>query len=142
MRRTMVAGNWKMHGTRASVAELIDGLRNLDLPSDVEIAVFPSDLFIDRVINGLEDTPISVGAQDAAIDSKQGALTGEISPSQLVDAGCELVLIGHSERRLILGESNETLNRKFAAAQASGLTPVLCIGRLWRSAKRGKRLRL
>ncbi|MEE8876837.1 triose-phosphate isomerase [Pseudomonas helleri] len=128
MRRTMVAGNWKMHGTRASVAELIDGLRNLDLPSDVEIAVFPSDLFIDRVINGLEDTPISVGAQDAAIDSKQGALTGEISPSQLVDAGCELVLIGHSERRLILGESNETLNRKFAAAQASGLTPVLCIG--------------
>lgn len=128
MRRTMVAGNWKMHGTRASVAELIDGLRNLDLPSDVEIAVFPSDLFIDRVINGLEDTPISVGAQDAAIDSKQGALTGEISPSQLVDAGCELVLIGHSERRLILGESNEALNRKFAAAQASGLTPVLCIG--------------
>ncbi|HCN63362.1 MAG TPA: triose-phosphate isomerase [Pseudomonas sp.] len=128
MRRTMVAGNWKMHGTRASVAELIDGLRNLDLPSDVEIAVFPSDLFIDRVINGLEDTPISVGAQDAAIDSKQGALTGEISPSQLVDAGCELVLIGHSERRLILGESDETLNRKFAAAQASGLTPVLCIG--------------
>ena len=128
MRRTMVAGNWKMHGTRASVAELIDGLRNLDLPSDVEIAVFPSDLFIDRVINGLEDTPISVGAQDAAIDSKQGALTGEISPSQLVDAGCELVLIGHSERRLILGESDETLNHKFAAAQASGLTPVLCIG--------------
>ncbi|MGO3028835.1 triose-phosphate isomerase [Pseudomonas helleri] len=128
MRRTMVAGNWKMHGTRASVAELIDGLRGLVLPSDVEIAVFPSDLFIDRVINGLEDTPISVGAQDAAIDSKQGALTGEISPSQLVDAGCELVLIGHSERRLILGESDETLNRKFAAAQASGLTPVLCIG--------------
>lgn len=140
MRRTMVAGNWKMHGTRASVAELIDGLRNLDLPSDVEIAVFPSDLFIDRVINGLEDTPISVGAQDAAIDSKQGALTGEISPSQLVDAGCELVLIGHSERRLILGESNETLNRKFAAAQASGLTPVLCIGETLEQREAGQTL--
>lgn len=140
MRRTMVAGNWKMHGTRASVAELIDGLRNLDLPSDVEIAVFPSDLFIDRVINGLEDTPISVGAQDAAIDSKQGALTGEISPSQLVDAGCELVLIGHSERRLILGESNETLNRKFAAAQASGLTPVLCIGETLKQREAGQTL--
>ncbi|MQT40258.1 MULTISPECIES: triose-phosphate isomerase [unclassified Pseudomonas] len=140
MRRTMVAGNWKMHGTRASVAELIDGLRNLDLPSDVEIAVFPSDLFIDRVINGLEDTPISVGAQDAAIDSKQGALTGEISPSQLVDAGCELVLIGHSERRLILGESDETLNRKFAAAQASGLTPVLCIGETLEQREAGQTL--
>lgn len=142
MRRKMVAGNWKMHGTRASVAELIDGLRKLDLPSVVETAVFPSDLFIERVINGLKDTPISVGAQDAAVDAKQGALTGEISSSQLVDAGCKLVLIGHSERRLILGESDETLNRKFAAAQSSGLTPVLCIGRPWNSVKQGKRLRL
>lgn len=140
MRRTMVAGNWKMHGTRASVAELIDGLRNLNLPKDVEIAVFPSELFIDRVINGLEDAPILVGAQDAAIESKQGALTGEISPEQLVDAGCKFVLIGHSERRLILGESNETLNRKFAAAQASGLTPVLCIGETLEQREAGQTL--
>ena len=140
MRRTMVAGNWKMHGTRASVAELIDGLRGLVLPNDVDVAVFPPQLFIDRVINGLEDTSISVGAQDAAIDSKQGALTGEISPSQLVDAGCELVLIGHSERRLILGESDETLNRKFAAAQASGLTPVLCIGETLEQREAGQTL--
>jgi triosephosphate isomerase (TIM) len=106
-----------MHGTRASVAELIDGLRKLDLPSVVETAVFPSDLFIERVINGLKDTPISVGAQDAAVESGQGALTGEISSSQLADAGCKLVLVGHSERRLILGEQDETLNRKFAAAK-------------------------
>ncbi|KQB55124.1 triosephosphate isomerase [Pseudomonas endophytica] len=140
MRRTMVAGNWKMHGTRASVAELIDGLRNLNLPKDVEIAVFPSELFIDRVINGLEDAPILVGAQDAAIESKQGALTGEISPEQLVGAGCKFVLIGHSERRLILGESNETLNRKFAAAQASGLTPVLCIGETLEQREAGQTL--
>ena len=140
MRRTMVAGNWKMHGTRASVAELIDGLRNLNLPKDVEIAVFPSELFIDRVINGLEDAPILVGAQDAAIESKQGALTGEISPEQLVDAGCKFVLIGHSERRLILGESNEALNRKFAAAQASGLTPVLCIGETLEQREAGQTL--
>jgi len=140
MRRTMVAGNWKMHGTRASVAELIDGLRNLNLQKDVEIAVFPSELFIDRVINGLEDAPILVGAQDAAIEPKQGALTGEISPDQLVDAGCKFVLIGHSERRLILGESNETLNRKFAAAQASGLTPVLCIGETLEQREAGQTL--
>ena len=140
MRRKMVAGNWKMHGTRASVAELIDGLRKLDLPSVVETAVFPSDLFIERVINGLKDTPISVGAQDAAVDAKQGALTGEISSSQLVDAGCKLVLIGHSERRLILGESDETLNRKFAAAQSSGLTPVLCIGETLEQREAGQTL--
>mgnify|MGYP000228686212 CR=1 FL=1 len=103
MRRPMVAGNWKMHGTRASVAELIDGLRGLVLPNDVDVAVFPPQLFIDRVINGLQGAAISVGAQDAAVESGQGALTGEISSSQLVDAGCKFVLVGHSERRLILG---------------------------------------
>ena len=140
MRRTMVAGNWKMHGTRASVAELIDGLRGLVLPNDVDVAVFPPQLFIDRVIKGLQGAPISVGAQDAAVESGQGALTGEISSSQLVDAGCKLVLVGHSERRLILGEQDETLNRKFAAAQASGLTPVLCIGETLEQREAGQTL--
>lgn len=140
MRRTMVAGNWKMHGTRASVAELIDGLRGLVLPNDVDVAVFPPQLFIDRVINGLQGAAISVGAQDAAVESGQGALTGEISSSQLADAGCKLVLVGHSERRLILGEQDETLNRKFAAAQASGLTPVLCIGETLEQREAGQTL--
>lgn len=140
MRRMMVAGNWKMHGTRASVAKLIDGLRGLALPSDVDVAVFPPDLFIDRVINGLEGTAISVGAQDAAVESVQGALTGEVSPYQLVDAGCKLVLVGHSERRLILGEQDETLNRKFAAAQAAGLMPVLCIGETLEQREAGQTL--
>ncbi|WP_039792741.1 triose-phosphate isomerase, partial [Pseudomonas agarici] len=128
MRRPLVAGNWKMHGTRASVAELIEGLRNLALPSAVDVAVFPSCLHINQVIEGLKGRSISVGAQNAAIDSMQGALTGEIAPSQLVDAGCALVLVGHSERRLIIGETDPTLNRKFAAAQACGLIPVLCVG--------------
>ena len=140
MRRMMVAGNWKMYGTRASVDALINGLRGLALPSDVDVAVFPPQLFIDRVINGLQGAPISVGAQDAAVKSEQGALTGEISSSQLSDAGCKLVLVGHSERRLILGEQDETLNRKFAAAQASGLTPVLCIGETLEQREAGQTL--
>ncbi|MFI8338037.1 triose-phosphate isomerase [Pseudomonas taetrolens] len=140
MRRTMVAGNWKMHGTCASVVELIDGLRTLTLPGNVDVAVFPPELFIDRVINGLQGALISVGAQNAAIESKQGALTGEISSSQLVDAGCKFVLVGHSERRLILGESDEALNRKFAAVQASGLTPVLCIGETLEQREAGQTL--
>lgn len=142
MRRPMVAGNWKMHGTRASVAELINDLRHLALPSDVDVAVFPPCLHINQVIDGLEGKSISVGAQNSAVESMQGALTGEISPSQLVDAGCSLVLVGHSERRQIMGEQDGMLIRKFAAAQACGLIPVLCVGKPLKSAKLEKLLRL
>ncbi|MBV6288692.1 triose-phosphate isomerase [Pseudomonas aegrilactucae] len=140
MRRPMVAGNWKMHGTRASVAELIKGLSDLALPSGVEVAVFPPCLYINQAIEGLLGKSIAVGAQDSAVEPQQGALTGEIAPSQLVDAGCELVLIGHSERRQILGESGEVLNRKFAAAQACGLKPVLCVGETLEEREAGKTL--
>ncbi|TFF41056.1 triose-phosphate isomerase [Pseudomonas sp. RIT623] len=128
MRRPMVAGNWKMHGTRASVVELTQGLGNLSLPSGVEVAVFPPSLFINQVIDGLEGKGISVGAQNSAVLPEQGALTGEVAPSQLAEVGCKYVLVGHSERRQVIGESDEVLNQKFAAAQQSGLTPVLCIG--------------
>ena len=140
MRRTMVAGNWKMHGTRASVAELVNGLRHLALPSGVDIAVFPPCLHINQVIDGLEGKSISIGAQNSAVESMQGALTGEVAPSQLVDAGCSLVLVGHSERRQIMGEQDDMLIRKFAAAQACGLIPVLCIGETLEQREAGKTL--
>ena len=140
MRRPMVAGNWKMHGTRASVAELINGLRDLALPSGVEVAVFPPLLHISQVVDGLKGKSISIGAQNSAVESGQGALTGEVSPSQLVDAGCSLVLVGHSERRQLMGEQDEVLIRKFAAAQASGLVPVLCIGETLEQREAGKTL--
>ncbi|MGA5485022.1 triose-phosphate isomerase [Pseudomonas siliginis] len=140
MRRPMVAGNWKMHGTRASVAELINGLRHLALPSGVDVAVFPPCLYINQVIDGLKGKSISVGAQNSAVEAMQGALTGEIAPSQLVDAGCSLVLVGHSERRQILGERDGMLNRKFAAAQACGLIPVLCVGETLEQREAGKTL--
>ncbi|MFQ6575126.1 triose-phosphate isomerase [Pseudomonas sp. UM16] len=142
MRRPMVAGNWKMHGTRASVAELINGLSNLALPSGVEVAVFPPSLYISQVVDGLEGKSITVGAQNSAVEPAQGALTGEIAPSQLVDAGCGLVLIGHSERRQIIGENDQVLNRKFAAAQACGLKPVLCVGETLEEREAGKTLEI
>jgi len=142
MRRPMVAGNWKMHGTRASVAELINGLCNLALPSGVEVAVFPPSLYISQVVDGLEGKSITVGAQNSAVEPAQGALTGEIAPSQLIDAGCGLVLIGHSERRQIIGENDEVLNRKFAAAQACGLKPVLCVGETLEEREAGKTLEI
>lgn len=140
MRRLMVAGNWKMHGTRASVAELIKGLRNLALPSGVDVAVFPPSLYVSQVVDGLIGKSIAVGAQNSAVEALQGALTGEVAPSQLVDAGCTLVLVGHSERRQLMGESDEMLNRKFAAAQACGLTPVLCVGETLEQREAGKTL--
>jgi triosephosphate isomerase len=140
MRRTMVAGNWKMHGTRASVAALIEGLNTLDLPSGVDVAVFPSMLHIDQVIGGLQGQAIAVGAQDAATQSEPGALTGEVASSQLADAGCTLVLVGHSERRQLLGETEDVLVRKFAAAQACDLTPVLCVGETLEQREAGETL--
>ncbi|MEE4957883.1 triose-phosphate isomerase [Pseudomonas alliivorans] len=140
MRRPMVAGNWKMHGTRASVAELIKGLALQSIPSNVDVAVMPSSLFIGQVVQGLEATSIIVGAQDAAIQAAQGALTGEVASSQLADAGCKLVLVGHSERRQLIGEQDDVLNRKFAAIQAEGLTPVLCIGETLEERQAGRTL--
>lgn len=128
MRRPLVAGNWKMHGTRASVAELIEGLSQQVLSADIDVAVFPSSLHIAQVVQVLGDKSVKVGAQDCAAQAEQGALTGELATSQLVDAGCEFVLVGHSERRLILGEGDEVVVRKFAAVQAAGLVPVLCLG--------------
>ncbi|WAH58090.1 triose-phosphate isomerase [Pseudomonas sp.] len=140
MRRPMVAGNWKMHGTRASVAELLKGLGNEALPGGVDVVVFPPSLHVERVIDGLQGASIEVGAQNCATQTGQGALTGEISSTQLADAGCKLVLVGHSERRQVIGESDEVLVRKFEAAQAGGLIPVLCIGETLAEREAGKTL--
>ncbi|MBD1553763.1 triose-phosphate isomerase [Pseudomonas typographi] len=128
MRRKMVAGNWKMHGTGASVAELTRSLKAFDFPTNVDVAVFPPSLYIGQVVEALNGTAISVGAQNVARQAEQGPLTGEIAASQLADAGCTLALVGHSERRQVLGESDEELCLKFAAAQQVGLVPVLCVG--------------
>ncbi|WP_271104063.1 triose-phosphate isomerase [Pseudomonas tohonis] len=140
MRRPLVAGNWKMHGTRASVAELIKGLRQLALPAGIDVAVFPPCLYINQVAQGLDGKSIAIGAQNCAVEPMQGALTGEVAASQLADAGCTLVLVGHSERRLILGERDEVVSRKFAAAQSCGLVPVLCVGETQEQREAGRTL--
>lgn len=140
MRRPMVAGNWKMHGTRASVAELIGGLNQQALPVDIDIAVFPVSVHLGQVVEGLSGAVVSIGAQDCAVETGQGALTGEVSSEQLLDVGCKLVLIGHSERRLILGDSEEQIVRKFAAAQVAGLVPVLCVGETLEQREAGETL--
>lgn len=140
MRRPLVAGNWKMNGTRASVAELIEALGQQEFPESVEMVVFPSCVHVGQVVSGLADSAIAVGAQDCAAEPVFAALTGEVSASQLVDAGCRWVLVGHSERRLILGESDEMTGRKFKAALACDMTPVLCLGETLEQRQAGQTL--
>ncbi|MCQ4296729.1 triose-phosphate isomerase [Pseudomonas stutzeri] len=140
MRRPMVAGNWKMNGTRASVAELIESLRLQTFPAGVEVAVFPSCLHVSQVLGGIDGERIAVGSQDCAVQNGFGALTGEVSADQFTEVGCEWVLVGHSERRLVLGETDEVVSRKFLAAQEGGLKPVLCLGETLDEREAGKTL--
>lgn len=128
MRRQLVAGNWKMNGTRADVAALLDQLQREALPASVDVAVFPGFLHLEQALVGLEHNQIMVGAQTCAAEQQLGALTGEVAAKQLQDLGCGLVLVGHSERRALLGETDAVVLKKFVAAQEAGLIPVLCVG--------------
>ncbi len=128
MRRPLVAGNWKMHGTCASIKLLLKELTEQVLPTDVDVAVFPGLIYLQAVGAQVAQSDIVVGAQDCAVQLEEGALTGETSALQLADIGCSMVLVGHSERRQLQDETDSVICRKFIAAQAAGLTPVLCVG--------------
>jgi triosephosphate isomerase len=128
MRTPLVAGNWKMNGTPASVAALTQGI--VDGASGIEgaeVLVCPPFVYLSQVRELVENTSVALGAQDLYLE-KGGAYTGEISGTMLKDVGCTYVIVGHSERRALMGESNDIVARKFAAAQAEGLIPILCVG--------------
>ncbi len=128
MRRPVVAGNWKMHGSRAANQALLGELeRRLNPEWPIDMAVFPPFVYLADAIRLLEDGPIAVGAQDVCAEGP-GAFTGEVGASMLQDIGCRYVLVGHSERRRLYHEDDALVARKFAAALQSGLTPVLCVG--------------
>ena len=128
MRRILVAGNWKMHGTGAMVQELLEGLlAGTQNESDVEMAVFPPYPYLAQAQAMLDGSSISWGAQSLNPVS-HGAHTGEVSAGMLLDFGCRYVLVGHSERRAIYGESDQDVALRFEAALAAGLEPVLCVG--------------
>ncbi|WP_300616730.1 triose-phosphate isomerase [Dokdonella sp.] len=126
MRRPLVAGNWKMHGTRASAAELV-GAVAAALPGGVDVAVLPPFPYLDGLVTLHGDSGIAFGAQDLS-EHAQGAFTGEVAGAMLKDIGCRYVLVGHSERRQYHAESDGQVAAKFVAAQAAGLVPVLCVG--------------
>jgi len=126
MRKKLVAGNWKMHGSRAQAGELVDAIAR-DRPADVDVLVFPPFPYLGELAARCGDA-LGVGAQDVSGHVEAGAFTGEVAASMLADVGCSWVLTGHSERREYHDETNEVVAIKFAAAQAAGLTPVLCVG--------------
>ena len=128
MRRQMVAGNWKMHGSRAANQALLAELEMSLKPEwPIDIVVCPPYVYLSDAVRLLEDGRIAVGAQDVCAESG-GAFTGQVSATMLKDVGCTYVIVGHSERRRWYHEDDALVARKFAAALSAGLTPVLCVG--------------
>jgi triosephosphate isomerase len=128
MRGRLVAGNWKMHGNRASNLALLNsvlaGIGGLEGAACAVCVPFP---YLGEVAARLKGGSLAWGAQNLS-EHAQGAYTGEVSAAMLAEFGCSYVIVGHSERRQLYGESDATVAAKFAAAQASGLTPILCVG--------------
>jgi triosephosphate isomerase (TIM) len=127
-RSRLVAGNWKMHGSRASNVALLEALAGQrDRKSALEVAVCPPYPYLEQVSALLAGTPIAWGAQNIS-EHAQGAYTGEVSAAMIKEFGCRYVIVGHSERRQLFGESDARVAAKFAAARAEGITPILCVG--------------
>jgi triosephosphate isomerase len=140
MRRKFVAGNWKMHGTLKTneplLRDVASGAASL---RDVEVAVCVPFPYLAQAQSVLFGTAVAWGAQNLS-EQAQGAFTGEVSAVMLQDFGCRYVVVGHSERRSIFGESNTLVAEKFAAALASGLQPILCVGETLEQRDAGKTL--
>ncbi len=137
MRRPLVAGNWKMNGTREGVVGLIDGIQAGLGELNTEVLVCPPALFIESVGARLESGSVKLGAQNVCQEPKYGAYTGELSASMLTEFGCSYAIIAHSERRHIYGESDELAAERLAAAIVGNVTPILCIGELLEERENG-----
>jgi triosephosphate isomerase len=137
MRVKFVAGNWKMNGNLATNRALLDELvGSVGRIAGVKFAVCPPYPYLAQVQQVLSGSGITWGAQDVSqFDS--GAYTGEVSGAMLVDFGCRYVIVGHSERRTLFGDTNELVAEKFAAALKAGLTPILCVGETLREREAG-----
>jgi triosephosphate isomerase len=128
MRIPFIAGNWKMYKTVQEAVVFVKELRNaVKDASGVEIVIAPPFTALHAAAEAARNTTIGVAAQDLYWE-KEGAFTGEVSPAMVKEAGAEYVIIGHSERRRLFGETDAIVNRKAAAAMAADLTPIVCIG--------------
>ncbi|MEQ8785836.1 MAG: triose-phosphate isomerase [Pirellulaceae bacterium] len=129
MKKYLIAGNWKMNLNRAQGVALAEDIasRASEAAENVELLVCPPSLYLTAVGEALGGAPVGLGAQNVYHEA-DGAYTGEVSTAMLLDVGCRYVILGHSERRHILGETDTDVNKKVLAALAAGLTPIVCVG--------------
>jgi triosephosphate isomerase len=141
MRQTLVVANWKMNGSLQQNQSLLEslkqGIASVQHAHSLRIAVCPPFVYLQQVSELLKDTAIAWGGQNLS-QRDPGAFTGEVAASMLVDFGCQYVIVGHSERRALYGESDELVAEKFAKAQSVGLIPILCVGELLEQREAGE----
>ena len=128
-RKPLIAGNWKMHGRRADLAEAqaLEGAAGAAL-ARVDVLICPPAPYLEAACAALGQSGVIVGAQDCSPVAADAARTGEVSAGMLADVGARYVIVGHSERRSLLGETDDVVRQKAEAAQAAGLTPIVCVG--------------
>ncbi|MGA2059805.1 MAG: triose-phosphate isomerase [Thermoguttaceae bacterium] len=140
MRKPFIAGNWKMTQNRASAVALAEGVAKAAKTIEgVDLAVCPPSCYLDAVGRAVAGSNVALGAQNM-YHEKEGAFTGELSASMLRDLGCKYVILGHSERRHVLGETDAAINKKVHAALAAGLVPIVCVGELLAQREAGRTL--
>jgi len=138
MRRPFIAGNWKMNLDLAEAVALAEEVaRRAPAHDRVDLAVCPPSVYLDAVGKALAKSQIGLGAQNMYHEAA-GAFTGEISASMLIDVGCRYVILGHSERRHLLGETDAMINRKVLAALSAGLNPIVCVGEVLEQREAGE----
>src|SRR5499426_1779619 len=138
MRTPFIAGNWKMYKTVAETVKYVKEFRGLVKDfTNVEIVLAPPFTALHAAAEAARNSNVGIGAQDLHWE-REGAFTGEISAAMIRETGAEYVIIGHSERRTLFGETDATVNRKLAAAYAAGLTPIVCIGETLDQRERGE----
>jgi triosephosphate isomerase len=138
MRQPLIAGNWKMNGSKAETIDLLNGIKaGMGSVTKSAVAVCPPFPYLYLAEELLAGTAIGYGAQDVSRE-EGGAFTGQVSATMLKDLGCKYVIVGHSERRLFNAETDAIIARKYAQAVANGLTPILCVGETLEERESGK----
>jgi len=138
MKKIFVCGNWKMNTDRKKALQLAEALKSTAAKSEaVEVGACPPFVYLAAVADVLDGAGVSLGGQNMYFEA-EGAFTGEISAAMLLDVGCDYVILGHSERRHVMGEGDELINRKVRFAFAAGLKPILCVGELLEEREAGR----
>lgn len=138
MRKTLIAGNWKMNTDRAGAVALAKGVAAAAAEATgADLVVCPPTIYLSAVAEALAGSPVALGAQNVYFEDN-GAFTGETSTAMLKDIGAEYVILGHSERRTLMGETDADVSNKTVKALAAGLTPIVCVGELLEERESGR----